>query len=276
MTKVIGHIYEESDYSKFRQLEGNRNVLSGRLNKIIASISDKYILNPIIVNELYEVIDGQGRFEACKALGRPIHFIVAKDATIEDCRRMNKYNSKWTSADFVDSYCRAGKESYIALKKACAESGLNMSTVLRLTNKYGKDHPTRDARLTLLERGDLIFSQEDVQTVKDIATAANEILEALQITYRPNLTFYAAIKVIYETDGYDHSRMIKNCKANRSTYNQMSNLKGQLEELERIYNYRAKAGKLYFSDYMRNKGYQVNDYRYSESKKTRNSISSLI
>ena len=93
MAKVIGQIFEEENYDIFVKLDDNRDVLSGRLNKLIASISERYVLNPIIVNEKFEIIDGQGRYEALKKLNRPIHYIIAPGAASDDCRRMNKYNT---------------------------------------------------------------------------------------------------------------------------------------------------------------------------------------
>ena len=57
------------NYEMFQKLEGNRPVLERRINKIIASINNVgYITSPIIVNDKYEVIDGQGRLEALKQL----------------------------------------------------------------------------------------------------------------------------------------------------------------------------------------------------------------
>lgn len=273
MAKVIGNIYEERDYSKFRRLGSNRDVLSGRLNKLMASISEKYILNPIVINEYYEVIDGQGRFEACKALGKPIHYIIAKGATIEDCRRMNKYNSKWALTDFVDSYSKALNINYMVLKNTCEDTKMNLSRVLRLANRGGSERGG-STKMSIIESGKLIFTAEDAKTVKMAVKAANEIREALQFTLRPNDAFYTSVKIAVETDGYDHDRMLKNCKACRSTYNQMSNLGAQLKEFERIYNYRSKAGRLYFSDYMRNKGYNTRDYDNSSNQDA--DISTLI
>lgn len=259
MAKVIGSIYEERDYTKFRRLGSNRDVLSNRLNKLIASISEKYILNPIVVNEFYEVIDGQGRFEACRALGKPIHYIIAKGATIDDCRRMNKYNTKWGLMDFIDSFSKGLNINYMIMKNVCAETGLGAYKVLRLANHgYGRaDSPTS---MSIVESGRLIFTQEDAEKVIRTVKYAKEIVDALQFDLRTNDAFLVAVKVASETDGYDHDRMLKNCQACRTTYNQMSNLESELKELERIYNYRAKIGKLYFSDYMRNKGSNIRDY----------------
>lgn len=66
MSRIFAQVYEEKDYSKFKRLENNRDVTESRKEKLKASIASGEILNPIIVNEKMEIIDGQGRYEAKK------------------------------------------------------------------------------------------------------------------------------------------------------------------------------------------------------------------
>ena len=258
--KVIGNVYETKSYDEFHRLKDNRDVLENRIGKLIASMSERYICNPIIVNEKMQVIDGQGRFEARKSLGLPIHYIIVPGTTSDDCRRMNKYNSIWTVLDFAKSYAKKGLKSYQLLLRACKMTGLPINTVLRLSN-HGERSSTGKANATsVYERGQLNFTDEEYVMILDIAEKADQIIEALQFTGRVNDAFRTGVKVMCETDGYDHSRMLGKCEKERSTYVQMSRLKDQLVEFERIYNKGAKNRKLYFSDYMRNRGSFVREY----------------
>ena len=70
--KSSEEMFRTTDYDAFKRVLGNRKVLEDRVSKILASF-DKigYIPVPIIVNEKFEVIDGQGRLEACKRRGLP-------------------------------------------------------------------------------------------------------------------------------------------------------------------------------------------------------------
>lgn len=263
MAKIIGNVYEESDYSVFKRLPDNRDVLSDRVNKLIASMTERYICNPIIVNEHMEVIDGQGRFEARKEMNVPIHYIIVPGANSDDCRRMNKYNTKWTGLDFAKSYAKKGVSAYVLILKTCELTHLSISSVLRLSNHSGSAtgaNFSRDLAMSKFEKGLMDYTEKDVETVQRIAKMSNEILEALAFTGRVNESFRTAVKIITETDDYDHNRMLRNCKASRSSYAQMSKLKDQLVEFERIYNRRAGNHKLFFSDYMRNRGHAIRDY----------------
>lgn len=260
MAKVIGQIFEEDNYDIFVKLDDNRDVLSGRLGKIVASISERYILNPIIVNEKFEIIDGQGRYEALKKLKRPIHYIIAPGATSDDCRRMNKYNTKWGKLDFAKSYAKAGKRSYANLLKACKDTSLSISRALRLAN-HSRTSNARVDETTLFETGGLVFTDDDVVLVGNVCKEIESVVEALQFSGRINDAFCTGVKVCMETKGYKHERMIANCQKCRSTFTQMARLGDQLIEFERIYNkgYTGK-NRLYFSDYMRNRGTNVHDY----------------
>lgn len=263
MDKVVGTIYSTNDYNKFKRLDNNRSLKEKRVSKLVASFSEKEIMNPIVVNKNMEIIDGQGRYEAKKRLDLPIYYIVSPDADINDCRRMNKYNESWKLINFIESYASAGNNNYVLLLETCKTTGYPPSRVARLSN-----HTTRDNKNTnnnAVEDGTFKFTQSDVDTVMRVKKLADEIAEALLCTERKNDAFYTGVKVMVETDGYDHCQMLKNCKKERATYSQMSGLHNQLVEFSRIYNRGLKKAekKLYFEDYMRNRGYNVRNYEDS-------------
>lgn len=262
MDKVIACVYESYDYDSFKRLSDNRDVTAPRVGKLIASMTEKYILNPIITNEKKEIADGQGRFEARKKMKLPIHYIVAEGATSEDCRRMNKYNTKWTVLDFAKSYAKMGKPAYVRLLEICKETAKPISTILRLCNHASKANAKeRDYIMNRFERGELEFSPDDAHIAANVIEKAKEISDALQFSGRTNEAFIVGVKVITETNGYNHNRMLTNCKKCRPTYSQMSRLGDQLVEFERIYNKGARvSNKLFFSDYMRTRGSNVRDY----------------
>ena len=82
--KIIGNVYETFDYGRFRILLGNRNIPS--IEKISKSIDDVgCLVIPIIVNEKYEIIDGQTRYTAWKERNLPIYYIVREGYGMHEC-----------------------------------------------------------------------------------------------------------------------------------------------------------------------------------------------
>lgn len=259
MARCVGYIYEENDYTVFKKLKDNRKVTKGRVDKLVQSFSEKEIMNPIVVNDKMEIIDGQGRFEAKKRLGTPIRYVIEPNADIEDCRRMNRFNSKWCFDDYVESYAEEGNENYVRLMNLKDEMGVSYSKVLIMSHKRGET--TRDA----VKAGTLKFSEQNVEKARRVFKAVNDIKDALLITKMPNDTFFNAVKIITDFDGYIHKVMVSNCGAERYRYRQMAKLEDQLKEFSRIYNRGAKKrDRLQFETWLDNKGYNVQDYEKME------------
>lgn len=77
-------IYSTRKYDKFSYIEGNRKPTHDHVRQLIGSFSDNNSLvatRPVLVNDKFQVIDGQHRFEACRALDLPIYYIIGQSAT---------------------------------------------------------------------------------------------------------------------------------------------------------------------------------------------------
>lgn len=269
MAIIAGNYYSETDYSKFKKLDQNRIVTKQRLAALIKSFRDGVVNTMITVNANMEIVDGQGRFEARKALGLPILYVIDPDANIDDCRRINSANKPWGMDDFVASYAGAGNENYKRLYFVADKLEIPYARVLRLAN-----HTTNGGGSgEIVVSGRLVFSIEDQTKVFDLVSKINEIANALGKTTGLNNAFWVGCKIAIETEGYQHNKMLNACACCRMRYVQMSKLEDELKQLSEIYNYKSKKDKLYFEDYMRNRGRNVRDYE--EGKTKRKDVSSL-
>lgn len=121
--KVVGQIFETDDYDFFKPLKGNRDV--GNVKAIQKSIEDVgYMLDPILVNEKHEVVDGQHRLEALKTMGIPVKFMIQEGIGLKECQAMNTGQRNWGALDYIKSYAVTGNANYVRL--------------LSLYSKYGK------------------------------------------------------------------------------------------------------------------------------------------
>ena len=246
------------DYDRFIKLKANRKVTKQRIEMLIKSLSVKAIINPIIVNEKWEIIEGQGRFEARRIMHLPIEYTMQKGLTIDDCRRLNTFAKVWTGADYVQSYAEAGNENYIRLLQAKSETGMAVSRILRMA---GKNTHAKNGEANRIFDGTIVFTEADKERAKAIKEMVFEIQDALCFDKRINDAFCQGVKIMSETAGYNHQRMLNNCKLNRAKFVQASGLEDMLKEFSRIYNYKARgSARLYFEDYMRNKGKNVRNY----------------
>ena len=256
--EVFALVYKTSDYTRFKKLQNNRRVSAERVATIKSSLKEKEVINPIIVNNKFEIIEGQGRYEAKKQLGLPIYYIIDPSANEEDCIRLNKNNRPWGIYDYMYSYADSGIQSYITLSKLYEETGLPVARILRFANRGTK----RKDGDEVIRSGELKFTESDCAVVRAVKEKCDEIVSALQMTRKPNETFCTAVKVVVDTEGYNHVRMLRRCAKYKNSFTAVTDLEDMLKEFTRIYNKDSgqKAERIYFEDYMRNRGKNVRGY----------------
>ena len=120
--KIVGQIYETTDYNQFKILNTNRKVDKTNVNRLMLSFKTyPGIVIPIWVNDNFEVIDGQHRLEIAKLLSKEITntkislFYYIRPGSIREARIMNTYTAKWTTDAFHQSHLAEGKAPYVLL-----------------------------------------------------------------------------------------------------------------------------------------------------------------
>lgn len=110
-------VFKTTDLDIFKFLNDNRDLNLLHVQRLVKSFEHKHLVSPIIVNEKYEVIDGQHRLEASKIAGVPVYYIVMPGYSIEDVQILNTNQKNWNSMDFLHLYCERGKKPYLQLKE---------------------------------------------------------------------------------------------------------------------------------------------------------------
>ena len=96
IASVANTVYKTTEYGLFTKMLGNRDLRNYHVNNLKQSISEKQIEAPILVNELYQVINGQHRLESCKKLNLPVYYIVIPGLTLEDVQRLHANSKNWS------------------------------------------------------------------------------------------------------------------------------------------------------------------------------------
>lgn len=157
MSEEYAKVYKSFDYDKFKFLEANREVKKAQVLKIANSIDQVgYIIpSPIIVNEDLEIIDGQGRFTACKEKGLPIYYVISTGAGVRECIAMNIGQKNWTTNDYIRSYAARGNTSYVLLQRILSDFPMFFLDVIMgvitnriITNGWGT-HLIKEGQLSL-------------------------------------------------------------------------------------------------------------------------------
>ena len=223
-----------NDYSMFQKLKGNRPVSQLRIRKIISSITAVgYITSPIIVNEKYEVIDGQGRLEALQELGLPVEYIVHPGIGIDECIAMNINQTNWSLPDYIDSYCQRGFDSYLKLKDLMNKyPEANINTICTAALKV------QGAPIISIKDGTLVVTQEQYQNAIEALDYAYELFELLD---KPTLkgSIYNLIQVAILCYGYeevDNKRLKEQLATYQNLMGAWIDVETCVDEVEKVYN----------------------------------------
>jgi hypothetical protein len=220
----------ERDYSKFKIIDGNREVKRDRVEKIKESIKQSGFHGAIVCNEHLQVIDGQGRLKACEELNEPIDYIVEEGLTIEDCILMNLNTTPWKIIDYIKSYTDRGNENYIRLSEFLDRCRYSFATSMYAVNRTGIKNLSN-----VIKNGSLIVTDKDIEK-------AEEILEFWSnfdsiITNRQT-EFYAAIAYCYEMDCVDNYRLVKKINDFPRSFTQIASITDAIDVIEDVYNNR--------------------------------------
>lgn len=114
----VNKVYRTSDLTIFKSIDGNRVPNLQHIRRLSASVEQHGMkCNPIIVNEYYQVIDGQHRLEAARQVETFVYYIMINGYTLSEVHTLNLNQKNWTKKDFMDGYADIGIESYVKLRK---------------------------------------------------------------------------------------------------------------------------------------------------------------
>lgn len=240
---IVGNVYSTYDYSRFKKLQGNRDVFEERKKLIMQSIAERgWIRNPIVVNKNMEIIDGQGRFEALMELSMPIEYIVADNATIDDCIALNLKQKNWTTNDFIECYARQGKQSYLTLKDVIEKyPNLNITVISLLCGR------------NILEGGPILneiksgkYEIYDIGNLFKRLDFVSNCLDVVGKDFGRRGLWASIFRFIFYSDNIDNKTFIEKLKKYKGCLYSSSRVDQTLKICSDIYNKNNKKYKVYF------------------------------
>jgi hypothetical protein len=221
-----GGIQSTKDYKKFTLVRGNRDIIPGHVAKLTTSILQKNMLaqNPIIVNEKFEVIDGQHRLEVAKNNDLEVFYIVLPGADFTEIIAFNANNRVWNAMDYINGYASKGMKDYLWLKEFIDNYAI--STSQALTFMFGHEG---SAPRAMINRGLLELTDEQ----KERAISRADVLWSLRPFIKrsgfiPRAFLYELLHLHEEGLG---QQLIKAVKARGETFVPEANRKDAHDQL---------------------------------------------
>lgn len=249
--RVVNHVNETNDYTMFRTLEGNRNVNKLHIKRLKESFQKAYLLSPIIVNEKFEIIDGQHRFEAAKQIGLPINFIIATNYGLKEVQMLNENMKNWKKEDYLNAYCDLKNPEYLKFRnfmRRFPEFGIAACETI-LTGKLTGGSDNRidsNLRSEINIRGTytIRYFQEGELTIPNYVLSVENAKKIIMIKpYYEGFnrsSFVRAMIGIFRIDYYNHSKFIERLTANPTALQHCANITQYKFMIEDIYNFRSR------------------------------------
>lgn len=247
MVQKIAEVYSTTEYGMFKRLPGNRNVEELRIKKILQSIEKVgFVLNPIIINERNEIVDGQGRFEALKRKGLPIPFIRVPGIGTDECIAMNINMTNWKLMDYVKSYAEMGSSDYIRFGELVEQYhhfSINVITNSITGKIEGESKRIRD--------GEFKCDDESYRNAINILGYLTRFKDILKNVGGNLERYYFALAFCYTHPLVSNERMVQMVSAKVLELHPVTNIKQAFEELEKVYNFRSRDKVYLFTDYQK-------------------------
>lgn len=231
MDQVFSKIYQTYNYQQFNILKYNRDITKfDLLNK---SISVEGIKNPILVDEQFNIIDGQHRYTYAKEHGKPIIYYVAAKSSKDDIVEINTTAKRWQIIDYIQHYAEQGNQEYIKLKDA-VEGTRDVRPMDIVCVGYGLIDRRKVKVLEPLKQGKFTF--KSYADFLKVVQYYQKFIEATQV--RSVSGVFLAYYNLFTIVDFDKNRLIRNVNSG-NTKNRLlgvTNFGVILKELVDAYN----------------------------------------
>ena len=232
MVKSSNHVHTTTDYFLFKPIDGNRNKNVLHLKRLKQSMEQNYLFTVIIVNENYEIIDGQHRFEIIRELGLPLHYIICKGYGLNEVHVLNANAKNWTTEDYLAGYCDMGYPDYLKMKIFSTKHDLKISIALILLSLDEDNHHA----IINFRNGN--WKIKDLAIAEKIGYAINLIKPIYNGANRR--TFVLALVKLYRNQNFELVEFLSKLKIQPNALVHCVNADQYVSLIEEIYNYRRR------------------------------------
>lgn len=135
----MNKLYDTLDYDIFKFREDNRELDPNHVERVKFSLMkfNDLHLNPITVNDDMEVVNGQHRLAAAKALGLRVYYLVDHDYDPEKMIVLNTVQKNWVMEDYLNYWISHGRTDYQNLKDFVDDIGFPLAVMITWLAHHG-------------------------------------------------------------------------------------------------------------------------------------------
>jgi len=228
-------VHTTKDYSLFKTLNGNREVNNLHLTRLKESMKKNHLTTIIMVNEKFEIIDGQHRFLISQELKLPINYIISKNYGLNEVQILNANMKNWQTVDYVNGYCDLGYKDYLIYRNFVKDYGFQSQVSILLLS--GEQPGGNDVSAsTKFKEG--LFKVKDLEKAKRTA----EKIMMIEPYYKGYLrrSFILALYGMLKNENFEFTEFLSKLKQQPTTMQDCTGSTQYKVLIEEIYNYRRR------------------------------------
>lgn len=240
-------IYKTTDYSRFKLHPLNRAVRKGHVQQLVRAFrqSDYTPINPIRVNDNWEIVDGQHEFFACRELKLPIYYIKSSIANGKMViAALNSTTTPWAMEDYLQFYIKGNNPHYIKLKQYADTYEVPLAVLLVLFQDSSVNTMTRDIRSKFKNGLFVIENEERVKTfIEDIFNELKPFMGDYTAKCRP---YYYSLIYLMNIKFSPIDKIIEKVKVHNVRIHPLNNVGAYLRFWEDTYNIKSPVRRKIF------------------------------
>jgi len=224
-----------TEYDVFKFRKDNRETINkAHIDFLITSIKadNRLADHPIRVTREGEVINGQHRLLAAKALGVPI-FYEYVDNPSPSQMAIENMNKQWSDNDYLHLYCSNGYEEYIKLKQFMDNNKVNIKFALAILKKEKKEDRTN------FKMGNFKFSNYEHETAIKIIWETIDLLRAhgMKGTHLRTVRFWQALIILFTHEQFEEKLWYRQVCSHAHRFVVKARMIDYLAVIEHVYNF---------------------------------------
>jgi len=232
ITAKSSYVHTTEDYFMFKPLDGNRKKNQLHIKRLKKSMQENYLFTVIIVNENYEIIDGQHRFDVIKELGLPLHYIVCEGYGLKEVQVLNQNSKNWTADDYMEGYASLGMKDYVVYMnfKRNYKFGHNECMTLLGGNRFGGStlHSFKDGTFKIKDYNAACIKAEKIKMIKNYYDGYNR------------RAFVFAMNTLLNNGNFEFTEFLHKLKMQPSAMVDCTSSAQYISLIEEIYNYKRR------------------------------------
>ena len=226
------------NYGQFQFIEGNRDIdHEDRIEKSIRKSG--LLVQPILVNQQMQIIEGQNRYMACRNLGLPVYYVIQNDIGLEEVKSLNSASKNWTNRNYIHSFAAGDKVvDYIYLEQLMKAYPWATQRVIN----FAVNDFVGGIRSAVIKDGTMKCSEVEYNKAVEVLDYAGQFRKWIDGIGGRKEFYLIAVMFCYLCEEIDNDYLLKKFEKYHKSLSPISDIKSAVQQIEtKIYNYQMRS-----------------------------------